>query len=154
MPSTAVTHILLDPESPAGKRTLYATAFGRGVYKSVDSGKTWILKNDGITEAQPFAWRFTRDKEGTLYLVVARSSEGINPLVPGPGALYRSADKAEHWVKMNLPAGVDGPTKLTIDPRDSRRLYLTAWGHQGEDVDTGGGVFLSTNAGQTWEPIF
>jgi photosystem II stability/assembly factor-like uncharacterized protein len=154
MPSTAVTHILLDPESPVGNRTLYVTAFGRGVYKSVDNGNTWALKNDGITEAQPFAWRLTEDKEGTLYLVVARSSEGINPPVPGPGSLYRSTDKAEHWVKMNLPAGVDGPTKLTIDPRDSRRLYLTAWGHQGEAVDTGGGVFLSTNAGQTWEPIF
>jgi photosystem II stability/assembly factor-like uncharacterized protein len=154
MPSTAATHILLDPESPEGKRTLYAAAFGRGVYKSVDNGKTWVLKNDGIIEAQPFAWRFTRDKGGTLYLVVARSSEGIKPPVPGPGELYRSTDKAEHWIKMNLPAGVDGPTKLTIDPRDSRRLYLTAWGHQGEDVDTGGGVFLSTDAGQTWQPIF
>jgi len=154
MPSTAVTHILLDPESSVGNRTLYVTAFGRGVYKSVDNGNTWALKNDGITEAQPFAWRLTQNKDGTLYLVVARSSEGINPRIPGPGALYRSTDKAEHWVKMNLPAGVDGPTKLTIDPRDSLRLYLTAWGHQGMDVDAGGGVFLSTNAGQTWEPIF
>jgi photosystem II stability/assembly factor-like uncharacterized protein len=154
MPQTAVTHILLDPESPAGKRILYATAFGRGVYKSIDNGKTWALKNDGITEAQPFAWRLTQDKEGTLYLVVARSSEGIDPTDSGSGALYRSTDKAEHWVKMNLPAGVSGPTKLTIDPRDSQRLYLSAWGHQGENVDSGGGVFLSTNAGQTWEPIF
>ncbi len=154
MPPAAVTHILLDPESPAGKRTLYATAFGRGVYKSIDNGSTWALKNDGITEGQPFAWRLTQNKGGTLYLVVARASEGKNPPVAGPGALYRSTDKAEHWIKMSLPSGVDGPTKLTIDPRDSQRLYLTAWGHQGENVDSGGGVFLSTDAGETWEPIF
>ena len=154
MPSTSVTDILMDPSSPVGKRTLYLTGFGRGVYKSVDNGKTWNLKNDGITEAQPFVWRLTQTREGTLYLVIARASEGRNPPVPGPGALYRSTDKAEHWVKMNLPKGVDGPTGLTVDPRNSRRLYLTAWGHEGIEVDRGGGVFLSTDAGQTWKPIF
>ena len=152
MPETAVTHILLDPESPAGKRTLYATGFGRGVYKSVDNGKTWALKNDGITEAHPFAWRLTQAKEGTLYLVLARESEKFNPLLPG--ALYRSTDKAEHWTKMEMPAGVTGPTMLVIDPRDSQRLYLTAWGREGKEVDTGGGVFVSTNGGQTWKPLF
>jgi hypothetical protein len=41
MPPTAVTHILLDPTSPPGRRTLYACFFGRGVYKSTDIGRTW-----------------------------------------------------------------------------------------------------------------
>jgi photosystem II stability/assembly factor-like uncharacterized protein len=154
MPSTSITHILMDPSSPVGKRTLYVTAFGRGVYKSVDNGKTWALKNSGILEAQPFAWRFTQTKDGSLYLVVARRAEGKNPPVPGPGALYRSTDKAEHWVKMNLPAGVDGPTGLAVDPQNSQRIYLTAWGREGMEADHGGGVFLSTNAGQTWTSIF
>jgi photosystem II stability/assembly factor-like uncharacterized protein len=154
MPSTSVTDILMDPSSPVGKRTLYATGFGHGVYKSVDNGKTWTLKNNGITEAQPFAWRLTLTKAGILYLVVARRSEGRNPPVPGPGALYRSTDKAEHWVKMSLPAGTNGPTGLTVDPQDPQRLYLTAWGREGIEADHGGGVFLSTNAGRAWTPIF
>jgi photosystem II stability/assembly factor-like uncharacterized protein len=154
MPSTSVTHILMDPASPVGKRTLYATAFGRGVYKSVDNGKTWVLKREGITESRPFAWRLTQARGGTLYLVIARPSEGPNPQAAGPGALYRSTDKAEHWVRMNLPSGVDGPTGLTLDPRNPRRLYLTAWGHEGAEADSGGGVYLSTDAGQTWAPLF
>jgi photosystem II stability/assembly factor-like uncharacterized protein len=154
MPSTSVTYIVMDPRSPVENRTLYATAFGRGVYKSIDNGKTWSLRNSGITGAQPFAWRITQANDGTLYLVVARASEGKNPPVPAPGALYRSTDKAEHWVKMNLPMGVDGPTGLTLDPRNRQRLYLTAWGHEGTDKDSGGGVFVSTNAGRTWAPIF
>src|SRR5262249_13868429 len=48
MPPAAVTHILLDPSSPPAARTLYACAFGRGIYKSTDSGKTWTLHNTGI----------------------------------------------------------------------------------------------------------
>jgi photosystem II stability/assembly factor-like uncharacterized protein len=154
MPSTSVTDILLDPNSPAGKRTLYATGFGHGVYKSVDNGNTWTLKNNGIAGAEPFAWRLTLTKAGTLYLVVARRSEGRNPSASGDGALYRSTDKAEHWVKMILPTGTNGPTGLAVDPRNPQRLYLTAWGQEGIEADHGGGVFLSTNAGQTWTPIF
>ncbi len=154
MPRTSVTDILIDPGSPAGKRTLYATGFGRGVYKSVDNGKTWALKNSGITEAEPFAWRLGQTREGSLYLVVARRTEGRNPPVPGPGAIYRSIDKAEHWVKLSLPTGVDGPTGIAVDPKNSDRIYLTAWGREGVNADQGGGVFLSINSGKTWKSIF
>jgi photosystem II stability/assembly factor-like uncharacterized protein len=154
MPSTAVTHVLLDPESPAGNRTLYATAFGRGVYKSTDDGKTWVLKNTGIDGEEPFAWRLTRATDGTLYLVVARRSEGEATPASGSGALYRSTDNAEHWERMPLPEGVNGPTGLTLDPRDQHRLYLTAWGHEGKSADSGGGVYASDDGGRTWKTLY
>ncbi|MGE5644211.1 MAG: hypothetical protein ACM336_00325 [Acidobacteriota bacterium] len=153
MPETSVTHLLLDPTSPAGRRTLYATGFGRGVYKSTDNGKTWTLKNKGIEGEKPFAWRITRAKDGTLYLIVARNNNGRFG-EPGTGALYKSVDGAETWTKMALPEGCNGPNGLTLDPRDNRRMYLSAWGQERPDVDTGGGVFLSTDAGASWKLIF
>ena len=55
MPAHSITHILLDPSSPVGSRTLYACAFGLGVYKSIDNGKTWTQKNNGIAGEEPFA---------------------------------------------------------------------------------------------------
>ena len=103
-------------------------AFGRGVYKSTDNGKSWTQKNNGIAGDEPFAWRITPSQDGSLYLVVARRSE-MQDLTPAlAGALYRSTDKAEHWQRMDMPAGVNGPTGLEVDPRDAQRLYLTAWG--------------------------
>jgi photosystem II stability/assembly factor-like uncharacterized protein len=131
MAESAVTHVLLDPTSPKGSRTLYACAFGRGLYKSTDGGKTWALKNDGITQRQPFAWRISRAGDGTLYLVVARRSELGKIGDEGDGALYRSTDGAEHWTAMTLPPGTNGPNALTVDPRDPKRLYLSAWGVAG-----------------------
>ena len=113
----------------AGARTLYATAFGRGVYKSTDNGRTWTLKNAGLEQRQPFAWRITRADDGTLYLVVARRSERGRIGDADDGALYRSTDGAEHWTRMALPAGHQrARTASPSIPRDPRRLYLAAWG--------------------------
>jgi photosystem II stability/assembly factor-like uncharacterized protein len=154
LPDDSITHILLDPSSSAGKRTLYACAFGRGVYKSTDSGKSWTQKNQGITGDEPFVWRITAAQDGTLYLVVARRSEAKDYSASGAGALYRSTDKAEHWQRIELPAGVTGPTGLEIDPRNPQRLYLTAWGQEGDYADRNGGVYASDDGGQTWRSLF
>lgn len=154
IPVDSVTHILLDPSSPVGSRTLYACAFGRGVYKSTDNGKTWTQKNNGIAGVEPFAWRITLSQDGSLYLVVARRSEGQDRSAVDAGALYRSTDKAEHWERIDLPSGVDGPTGLEIDPRDPERLYLTAWGQEGQTADRNGGVFVSNDGGKTWSTLF
>ncbi len=154
IPSDSITHILLDPASPAGSRTLYACAFGRGVYKSTDNGHSWTQKNNGITGEEPFAWRITPSQDGALYLVVSRRSEGKDYSPSGSGALYRSTDKAEHWQRIDLPAGVTGPTGLEIDPRNPQRLYLTAWGKMGDTADRNGGVFASDDGGKTWRALF
>jgi photosystem II stability/assembly factor-like uncharacterized protein len=153
MEESAITHVLLDPDTPRGERTLYACAFGRGVYKTTNGGARWVLHNNGIEGQKPFAWRLARDRKGTLYLVVARRSEGGRIGDEGDGALYRSTDRAAHWDKVFLPEGTNGPSGLAIDPDDPRRLYLAAWGVLKAGDDTGGGIFLSTDAGNTWRPV-
>src|ERR1019366_7308128 len=94
---------------------------------------------------------------GTLYLVVARRSDPKSgdgkSARSGAGALYRSRDGAEHWERVGLPENVSGPVGLTLDPRDNRRMYLSAWGEERADIDVGGGVFLTTDAGATWKRI-
>jgi photosystem II stability/assembly factor-like uncharacterized protein len=153
MPETAPTHILLDRRSPKDARVLYAAAFGRGVYKSVDGGRKWQAKNSGITQQDPFAWRLAQAADGTLYVLLARRSENGSIGDAGDGAVYRSADGAETWSPVPLPAGVNGPNGLAIDPRDPRRMYLAAWGRATGTHGEGGGIYLTTDGGASWRPV-
>lgn len=150
----AMTHILLDEKSDKNARTLYACAFGKGVYKSVDGGKTWIQKNKGIEGSEPFAWRITkRENDGVLFLIVNRRSEDGSIGNDGDGALYCSDDNAETWKKVALPAGTNGP--MSIEARDGR-LILSAWGRStgGKFTpDTGGGIFISKDEGKSWKNV-
>jgi photosystem II stability/assembly factor-like uncharacterized protein len=153
----AMTHILVDPSSNKQARILYACAFGKGVYKSVDGGKTWKEKNKGISGAEPFAWRITRrEKDGVLFLIVNRRSEDGSIGNAGDGAVYRSDDGAETWKPVALPAGTNGPMSIIADEENSERLLLSAWGRvtKGKlSPDKGGGIFLSKDEGKSWAQV-
>lgn len=153
----AFTHILIDKTSGKESRILYACAFGKGVYKSIDGGKTWKQKNKGIEGSEPFAWRIVKnDKKDMLYLVVCRRSDDGSIGNELDGAIYRSSDGAETWVKIPLPEGTNGPMSIMVDPGDNDRLLLSAWGRvtSGEfSPDSGGGIFLSNDNGKTWKHV-
>jgi photosystem II stability/assembly factor-like uncharacterized protein len=153
MPETAPTHILLDPKSPVGHRTLWIAAMGRGVYKSTDDGATWVLKNKGIVQSDPLAWRLARAGNGTLYVVIARRSENGSIGTSGDGAVYKSTDGADSWIPVKLPEEVNGPNGLTLDPERPNRLYLAAWTRATGVHGKGGGIFLSDDGGENWKNV-
>ncbi len=155
---SAITHLLLDAKSDVASRTLYACAFGKGVYKSTDGGKTWTLKNHGLMGDEPFAWRLEqRKQDDALFLVVARRSSDGSIGNEGDGAIYRWNDGAETWTQIEMPAGTNGPVSLTTDPQNPKTLLLGAWGKRtpGDRLmpDTGGGIFRSEDEGQTWTNV-
>ncbi|MFD2101476.1 WD40/YVTN/BNR-like repeat-containing protein [Flagellimonas iocasae] len=152
----APTHLVMDPNSDPNSRILYVCAFGKGVYKSIDGGKTWHQKNKGFEGSQPAAWRLTLSNNGDLYLVVFRKSDDGSIGNDKDGSLYKSTNGAESWEKVQLPNDVNGPSSLLVDPVNSDRLLLSAWGRFGPNEfsnDVGGGIYLSTNGGGTWKPV-
>lgn len=154
LPEGAVTHILLDPKSPVGRRILYATVMGHGIYKSSDSGSTWKRASEGIVQPNPLTFRLVMAADGTLYALVVRRSEDGSIGNSGDGAMYRSKDGAVSWEPVALPAGVNAPNGLAIDPRNPSRLYLAAWARAVGQRGEGGGIYGSSDGGAHWSPLF
>ncbi len=151
MPENSVpTSIVLDPKSPAGNRTLYVAAVGKGVFKSVDDGKTWELKNNGIT-GNLNAWELTLTPDGLLYLVVVR---GLKNGKEVDGSLYLSRDGAESWERLPLPEGVNAPNSLAFDPKNPKTMYLACWPRTMEGKENYGGVYMTEDGGVSWKNIF
>ncbi|HUU27707.1 MAG TPA: hypothetical protein VM123_07835 [archaeon] len=152
---TVCTHIILDPASPAGSRTLYICGFGRGVFKSTDDGKNWSEVSQGLGNNRN-AWRIVLLPDSTLFLVVARGWEdGVGDV---PGAVYRSKDGAQSWQAVELPEGVTGPNDLAFDPSEPRRMYLSCWPRTDRSVwpyvEIRGGLYRTEDGGAAWKQVF
>lgn len=167
-----VTCLALDTTSPADNRTLYATVYNKGIFKSIDGGRTWVKKNNGIYP-NTAAFEITLSANGVLYLVVSPTpvhKNGKKGREIYSGALYKSVDGAESWQELTVTDGLLFPNGLTVDPQDPERLYLGCWADislsdlVGGDVTraTGGneklfmpgGVFTSPDGGGSWRNIF
>jgi hypothetical protein len=52
-----------------------------------------------------------------------------------------------------MPAGVNAPNGLAIDPTSPGRLYLAAWARATGMHGEGGGIYLSNDSGRTWRQV-
>ncbi|MEK7766951.1 MAG: hypothetical protein AAB368_12000, partial [bacterium] len=150
LPEAPVTSIVLDPASPVGNRTLYAAVFGRGVYKSTDDGGTWTKQSRGL--GAPENARVVRVQlhpDGTLFaLVTALRRDG--KFRPEGVGLYRSKDGGEQWELVTRSRPLLWPKDFTLDPRDSRILYLGA--ADANNVEEGG-LWRTKDGGGVWERL-
>jgi len=148
LPDSTVMSVVVDPRSPAGSRTLYASVWEHGVFKSVDDGKTWEKKSEGLgaPESNMRVCRIILHEDGTLFcLVTALMKERVFQ-AGGPG-LYRSRDGGESWEWINESQPLLWPKDFDVDPRDSGVIYMGA-ADAGRERD--GGLYKTTDGGETW----
>src|SRR5262245_55265844 len=145
---------------PTNHDIVYVASFGlysgpsdeRGVFKSVDGGKTWkrVLFRDTKTGAVDLAI----DKKNPnviyaslweAYRVEYQMSSG------GPGSgLFQSTDGGETWTEITrnqgLPSGMVGRIGVAVSGGDSNRVYALV-------ENENGGLFASDDAGATWRLV-
>lgn len=156
--SEHISKIIVDPTN---SNVVYVAAYGplwsaggdRGVYKSVDGGKTWnpvlqVSEHTGIADLimDP------RDPN-VLYAAAHQRRRHVFTYISGgpESAIYKSVDGGENWTKQSkgLPAGTDlGRIGLAISPVDPDYVFAIV-----EAADSKGGFFRSTNRGETWKKM-
>ncbi|MCA1561474.1 MAG: hypothetical protein LC804_14830 [Acidobacteria bacterium] len=155
--SQAISKIRIHPTDP---NIVFVASFGkysapsdeRGVFKSIDGGKTWrrTLFRDNRTGAVDIS--IDRRNPSVIYAALweaYRIEYQMSSGGPGSG-LFKSIDGGEHWTEMTrhpgLPAGVVGRIGVAVSGADSNRVYALVENEKG-------GLYSSDDGGATWKLV-
>lgn len=128
-----------------------SVAYGDGVYKSVDAGRSW--KNMGLKDSEHISKIIVHPDNSDVIYVAAYGplwSDG------GDRGIYRSTDGGATWENLHNVSDKTGAADLIMDPTNPDILYA-AYHQRRRHVFTyiGGGpesaVYKSTDGGETWQ---
>jgi photosystem II stability/assembly factor-like uncharacterized protein len=163
--STSVASIGAIGVSPSNPDMIYvgtgeadmrdSIAFGNGVYKSTDAGKTW--KHLGLETTKQIGRIMVDPKNPNTVFVAALG----NVYAPNPDrGVYRSRDGGATWQKVLFKNDEVGAIDLNFDPVDPTIVYATLWNVRrppwfiyAPANGPGGGIYKSVDGGSTWKEI-
>ncbi len=158
--SYSIGCVVLDPTNPnvvwvgtGENNNQRSVAYGDGVYKSEDGGKSW--KNMGLKNSEHIANIVVDPTDPNTIWVAAYGpvwSDG------GERGVYKSTDGGENWTRVKHVSDYTGCNNLIMDPRDPKVLYA-AFHQRQRKVFTyiGGGpesaLYKTTDGGATWKKL-
>ena len=150
-----ISRIVIHPTNPdvvyvAAQGQLYGPNKERGIYKSIDGGKTW--KNTLFVNELTGAVELSMDANypEIMYAAMWEHQRKPNMVVSGGegSGLYKSTDAGETWTEMTegLPEE-KGKMAISVSPANSNKVYALIESDSNQDK---GGLFVSNDAGKTW----
>ncbi|MEO8412343.1 MAG: hypothetical protein ABI472_01735 [Ginsengibacter sp.] len=127
---------------------------GNGMYKSTDAGKTWM--HLGLRDGQQIP-KIAIDSKNPQRVFVAVLGHPYGP--NEERGIYRTVDGGKTFEKVLYIDENTGGDDVTIDPDNPNIIFATLWESRegpwenGEWSGTHGGVFKSTDGGNTWKKI-
>ena len=156
--SRHIPRIVIHPQNPdivyaAVLGNIYKPTNDRGVYKSIDGGKTW--KKVLFSNANAGAVELVMDPNNPRILYAATWRVNRTPYSLNSGgegsALWKSTDEGLTWEKISLNAGFAqgtlGIIGVTVSPVNSQKVWAIV-----ENKEKGG-VYQSQDGGSTWSHI-
>ncbi len=124
---------------------------GKGIYKSLDGGKTW--KCIGL-EATKTIYRIVINPKNPAQLWVAAMGSvwGGNK----ERGVYKSDDGGSTWKQVLYVNLTTGCAELVIDPMNPLKLYASMWDYERKpwtfrSGGPGSGLYISLDGGNTWK---
>jgi photosystem II stability/assembly factor-like uncharacterized protein len=134
---------------PGNPRLLYAATGSGGLFKTTNGGVTWqaIFERPGTISIGDIAI----DPKHPDTVWVATGEANVRNSVSIGGGMYYSGDGGKTWEHRGLDQTMT-ISRVALDPRDSRRVFVAAVGHPfGPNPERG--VFFSPDAGRTWQKV-
>ncbi|HKR06292.1 MAG TPA: glycosyl hydrolase [Bacteroidia bacterium] len=130
-----------------------SVAYGDGVYKSMDGGKSW--KNMGLKNSEHTGMITIDPKNSDIVYVAA-----YGPLwnAGGDRGIYKTTDGGKTWKQILFVSENTGFNEIHIDPRNSNVLYACAHQRRRQVYSyiSGGpesNLYKSNDGGITWDTL-
>ena len=144
-----------------------SVSYGDGVYKSIDSGKTW--KNVGLEATFHIGKVVIHPKNPDIVYVGAKGR------LYGPNAergVFKTEDGGKTWKKIHFIDDKTGVIDMRLDPTDPETLIVAYWEHKRDEFDgffgeapvpdsygpvvthaAGSGLWKTTDGGKTFKKL-
>ncbi|MFZ0033275.1 MAG: hypothetical protein WAK84_15540 [Candidatus Cybelea sp.] len=154
--------IALAPSSP---RTIYVgtgeadmrsdIAYGDGMYKSIDGGKSWT--HLGLSDTKQIAAIVVDPNDPNVVYVAALG----HPYAANPErGVFKTTDGGKTWSKVLYKNSDTGAISLAMEPGNPNVLYAALWQTRRPPWNVyppsngpGGGLYKSIDAGATWTQL-
>ncbi len=126
---------------------------GRGVYKTIDGGKSWVQL--GLQNTRQIHRIIVHPGNPKIVYVGASGPTWTSSEERG---IYKSVDGGSTWQKILYVDSLTGCADLIMDPTNPNKLIAAMWTHSRKawrfsSGGQGSGIFLTYDGGTTWQRI-
>jgi photosystem II stability/assembly factor-like uncharacterized protein len=126
---------------------------GRGVFKSLDGGKSWI--NLGLEKTERIsAIRLDPDNPDIAYVAALGTTWGENP----ERGVFKTTDGGKTWKKILYVDQRTGAADLVMEPGNPNKLIAAMWQHRRwpwffKSGGPGSGLYITVDGGKNWKKL-
>ncbi len=161
-PVASIGALAVAPSAPdvvyvgSGESTLRdSVGYGNGMYKSTDAGKSWT--HLGLDKTQHIGKVAVHPHDpNTVFVAAIGDFYGDSP----DRGVFRSTDGGKNWKKVLYENESVGAVEVVIDPTNPKVIYAGLWNTRrppwfvyAPTNGPGGGIYKSTDGGDTWKRL-